>query len=234
MITRFHHAFKHYNVDVIDVEHSLDGYKVLLSPFVAHIDANTEKKIKAWVYAGGTWIVGPMSDIMTECGSKYTDAPFSFLEEYAGVYTQYQKPIPNEVFKAKWKNGETVEINDYYDAFVPTDSQSLIEYDGDEFGGYSVVTEKKVGNGRVIMLGSVPSHATLRKLTGLSAIAEASDNIRLVSREGVKEVIIALEQKNQEGYLVLDGKYFELLHGKSVEGRITVKAHEVLVLEKQG
>lgn len=234
MITRFHHAFKHYNVDVIDVEHGLDGYKVLLSPFVAHIDENTEKKIKAWVYAGGMWIVGPMSDIMTECGSKYTDAPFSFLEEYAGVYTQYQKPIPNEVFKAKWKNGETVEINDYYDAFVPTDSQSLIEYDGDEFGGYSVVTEKKIGNGRVIMLGSVPSHATLRKLTGLSAIAEASDNIRLVSREGVKEVIIALEQKNQEGYLVLDGKYFELLHGKSVEGRITVKAHEVLVLEKQG
>lgn len=233
LTNRFHGAFKHYNVDVIETEHTLDGYKVLLSPFLTHIDEATRKSVQAWVENGGTWIVGPMSDIMTACGSKYTDAPFSFLEEYAGVYTQYQKPISNDVFKAKWRSGEAVEINDYYDAFVPTDSQSLIDYDGDEFGGYSVVTEKRIGKGRVILLGSVPSHDTLRRLTGLEPIVKASDNLRLVERTGAEDILIALEQRNQEGYLELDGVYFDCLSEKTVQGRITVHPHEVLVLKKQ-
>ena len=233
LVERFHRAFKHYNVDVIETEHDLDAYKVLLSPFLSHIDEATEKRIKNWVEAGGTWIVGPMTDIMTESGSKYTDAPFSFLEEYAGVYTQYQKPIANDVFKAKWKNGESVEINDYYDAFIPTDSHSLIDYDGGEFGGYSVVTEKKVGKGHVILLGSVPSHDVLRRLSRLNPIAEASDNLRLVERSGEENVLIALEQKNQEGYLILDGVYFDYLNERDVRGRISIKPHEVLVLKRK-
>ena len=233
LTARFHGAFKHHNIDVIDPAHSLEGYRVLFSPFLAHIDAEARARIETWVENGGTWIVGPMSDIMTDCGSKYTEAPFSFLEDYAGVYTKYQKPIANDVFKAVWKDGEAVEIFDYYDAYEPTDSESLIAYDGGEFGGYSVATEKKVGKGKVILLGSVLSHEGLRKLAGVKPIAEASDNLRLVERSGEETGIIVLEVKNQEGYAVLpEGEYLELLTGKKQSGRITVAPHQVLVLKR--
>ena len=232
LLERFHRAFKHYNVDLIDPEHDLNGYRVLLSPFLFHIDERTKEKVKEWVAAGGTWIVGPMSDIMTECGSKYTNAPFSFLEEYAGVYVKYQKPIANSIFKARWENGDPVNIYDYYDALVPVNSKKLIAYDGDEFGGYAVVTEKKVGLGRIILLGSVPSHETLRFLTGVEPIAEASDHIRLVERSGSEKIIIALEQQHKEGYLMLNDSYYDLLHDRIITGKVTISPYEVLVLKQ--
>ena len=229
---KFHAAFKHYNVDLIDTGHSLDSYKVVFSPFLATIDKTTEEKIKAWVENGGVWIAGPMSDIMTECISKYTDAPFSFLEEYAGVYTKYQKPIANDVFRAVWNDGEELGISACYDAFEAVDSESLAKYDGDEFGGYSVVTEKKVGKGKVIMLGSVLSHEGLRRLAGIAPIAEASGNIRLVERSGEENGIIALELRNEEGYITLDGEYTELLSGRVLNGKVSIAPYEVLVLKK--
>lgn len=232
IVNRFHSAFKHYNVDLIDTEHDLNGYQVLFSPFLAHIDADTEQRIKAWVEAGGTWIVGPMSDIMTECGSKYTDAPFSFLEEYGGIYTKYQKPVANDVFHAAWTDGETESVFDYYDAYEPITAQALVTYDGDEFNGYAAVTERRIGEGKVIMLGSVLSHQGLRKLAGISPITEASENLRLVERSGTANGLIVLEQKNQEGYLLLNEEYFDLLNDRLVSGKIFVAPHEVLVLKK--
>ena len=40
LIEKYYAAFRHYNVDVIDTQHGLDGYKVLLSPFLAVADEN--------------------------------------------------------------------------------------------------------------------------------------------------------------------------------------------------
>ena len=62
-----------------------------------------------------------MSDIMTDYTSKYTEAPFSFLEELAGVYTKYQKPIGNDVFRAHFADGTDAGISTCYDAFVPAE-----------------------------------------------------------------------------------------------------------------
>ena len=107
MIDKYHAAFRHYNIDVIDTPHGFDGYEVIISPFLASVDENGFKeRITEWIKNGGTWIVGPMTDIMDGNVSKYTNSPYGFLEELAGVYTKYQKPIDNEVFKAKWNDGE--------------------------------------------------------------------------------------------------------------------------------
>lgn len=230
---QFHDAFAHYNVDMIDTPHALDGYRVLFSPFLSHIDKETRERIEQWVNAGGTWIVGPMSDIMTDYAAKATNAPFFFLEELAGVYTRYQKPIANEVFTASWSDGTPLSISGCYDAFEPTDSQSLATYDAGEFGGFSVVTERSVGKGKVILLGSIPSHADLRRLAGFDPIAPASENVRVVRRSGARNGLIALELAGQSGAVTLDGVYTDLISGEKKAGEVTLKPYEVLVLEQQ-
>lgn len=230
--TKFYSAFRHCNIDVIDTPHGLEGYKTVISPFLTTIDDDTKNRIVKWVENGGTWIVGPMSDIMTDYSCKSTDAPFFFLEELAGVYTKYQKPIANSVFKARWNDGEAMEISEYYDAFETTDSRSLAQYSGDEFDGLSVVTERHIGKGRVIMLGSVPSHKDLRKLTDIKNIAEASDNVVLIERSGDMSGIIALEIDNRAGYVVLDGQYVDIISGVVYNGRAELTPYSVLVLKR--
>lgn len=229
---RIHEAFRHTNVDVIDVAHSLDSYRTLISPFLTTVDADTKERIVQWVRDGGTWIVGPMSDIMTDHTVKPTHAPFFFLEELAGVYTKYQKPIGNDVFTAVWSDGEPLEISCCYDAFEPTDSQSLAIYEKGEFAGMSVVTERKLGKGRVILVGSVLSHDGWRKLAAYRPLCEASENVRLVERSGERNGMIALELENKEGYVVLKDTYVDLIGGGTVTGRVELAPYGGLVLER--
>ena len=118
LIGRYYSAFRHYNVDVIDTQHGLNGYKVLLSPFLAVADENgLYDRVIKWVEKGGTWIVGPMSDIMDGNVRRYTDSVFGFLEDLAGVYVKYQRPIGNDVFRAGWENDGECGISVWYDPF---------------------------------------------------------------------------------------------------------------------
>lgn len=234
LVQKYYAAFKHYNIDVIDTPHSLDNYEVVISPFLATADEfGFKQRVIEWIEAGGTWIVGPMSDILDSNMSKYTHAPYSFLEELADVYTKYQKPVDNDVFKAKWADSQPCQISTCFDAYeTGKDSVSLVSYDKDEFDKLSVVTERKVGKGKIILVGSVLSHDDILKLVNKKPIAEADKNIVLVERSGEQNGIIAIETENTTGFIDLNGEYIEMLSGKKLKGKTELKPYEVLVLIK--
>ena len=235
LIDRVHAAFRHYNVDVIETNHALDGYDVLFSPFLSTVDEKgLKERVIEWVKAGGTWVVGPMSDIMTEYSSKYANAPYSFLEELAGVYTKYELPIANDIYRAKWAGGEgTFAISTCYSAYELKGAEALAVYENGEFAGMPVITQHRVGKGKVILLGTLPEADVLRSFAGSAPILPASDNLVLTARSGSGNAIIAVETENKSGVLVLDGVYKEMLSGRTLEGSVSVAPYEVLVLVKE-
>ncbi len=234
IIKKYYSALRHYNVDIIDIPHGMDGYEVLISPFLATADENGFKeRVIEWVKNGGTWIVGPMSDIMDCTVTKYTEAPYSFVEELAGVYVKYQKPVDNSVFKAQWINDGACAISTCYDAYECNEgTRSLAHYFAGEFAPLSVITERTVGKGKVILVGSVISHGDLLRIVNLAPIAEASENVILTERTGKENGIIAVETQNMGGYIVLDGQYTELISGRILSGKVELQPYEVLVLNK--
>ena len=235
LMQKYYAAFRHHNVDVIDTQHGLEGYEVIVSPFLATADENGFKeRITEWVKAGGTWIVGPMSDIMDENVKRYTHAPYSFLEELAGVYTKYQKPLDNDVFRAQWTNDGECGISTCYDAYECNDgTNSLAHYTAGEFAPLSVITERKVGKGKVILVGSVISHGDLLRLVNRAPIAEASANVILTERTGKEHGIIAVETENKSGYIILNGDYTDLITGKTYSGKTHISPYGVLVLKRE-
>ena len=233
LMERFHAPLRHYNVDLIDTPHPLGGYRVVFSPFLATIDEELQEKAEAFVRAGGTWIVGPMSGILTEDTSKYADSPYPFVERLAGVYVRYQKPIANSVWRAAWQDGSPLGVSTCYDALEATDSTPLATYCGDEFDGFAAVTERRLGAGRVILLGTLPDASAIRRLTGLPPIAEASENVDLTERSGARAGLIAIETENRPGTLTLPGRYHELIGDRRLSGTVSVRPYEVLVLEAE-
>ena len=233
LMERFHAPLRHYNVDLIDTPHPLDGYRVVFSPFLATIDEELQEKAEAFVRAGGTWIVGPMSGILTEDTSKYADSPCPFVERLAGVYVRYQKPIANSVWRAAWQDGSPLGVSTCYDALEATDSTPLATYCGDEFDGFAAVTERHLGAGRVILLGTLPDASAIRRLTGLPPIAEASENVDLTERSGARAGLIAIETENRPGTLTLPGRYHELIGDRRLSGTVSIRPYEVLVLEAE-
>lgn len=234
LLKNYYAALRHYNVDVIDTPHSLDGYEILISPFLTTADENGFKeRVTKWVEGGGTWIVGPMSDIMDANVSKYTSAPFGFLEELAGVYTKYQKPIDNDVYKARWTNDGECGVSVCFDAYECKEgTESLAQYVEGDFVPLSVITERKVGKGRVILVGSVITGGDLLRLVNRKPIAKASENVILVKRSGKESGIIVIETENKGGYVILEEEYTDIISERKLSGRYDVSPYEVLVLIK--
>ena len=232
LMDAFHQPLRHYNVDLIDTPHAPDGYQVVFSPFLTTIDGDLQARMEAFVRAGGTWIVGPMSGFLTEDTGKFADSPYPFLERFAGVWVKYQKPIGNDVWKAVWQDGSALGISTCYDALETPDSTPLAVYQGDEFDGYAAIAERRIENGRVILLGTLPDAAAVRRLTGLAPIAEASDNLDLTERSGAHAGLIAVEVQNKTGTLTLPGVYHDIIRDRRLSGTVTVQPYEVLVLEK--
>ena len=228
-----HNYFRHYNIDVIETDKDLSEYEVILSPFMPNAARDGfEKRIVEWIENGGTWIVGPHTDIMTECASKYTDKPYSFLEELCGVYTKYQLPIKEESIKAKWNDGEEIQLSLGTDAYELVDAESLATYESEELENLTAIARRKVGKGRVIIVGSALDKKSILKLVNRQPICKASDNIDLVERTGEQNGIMALEIEGKEGYVELTKEYYDILNDKKVSGRIEMQPYTALILKE--
>lgn len=75
----------------------------------------------------------------------------------------------------------------------------------------------------------VISHADILTLTDKKPIAEASGNIILTERGN--GVICAVETQNAAGYVVLNGKYKDLISGGNFAGETKIEPYDALVLK---
>ena len=229
--TRYHTAFRHYNLDLIDTDHDLSGYKTVISPFLSCVDENgLKERMIRFVEEGGTWIVGPMSDILKDNATKYLDAPYGFLEEFAGVYTKVQIPLDTDEIKAKWKDGTELSVEKTFDGYELHGAESLADYTTAYVKGLSVIAQRKIGKGKVIVVGSMIRGEDVVRLAGITPILQATDNVELTERGGA---IIAIELENKQGSLKLEGEYEDVLTGKTHSGTVQVEGFSVMVLVKK-
>ena len=103
---------------------------------------------------------------------------------------------------------------------------------GEDFDGLAAITRRRVGKGQIIILGTGIDGDALIKLIGKTPIAEASENVELIERSGKENGIIALELGGKDGYVVLDGVYYDILKETKVSGKIEIKPFEALFLKK--
>ena len=230
---RFHDAFRHHNVDVIETDKPLDEYEVIIAPLLTTFEDNDfGARVKKWVENGGTLIAGPYSDIMTEYAAKHTDKTYPFLEELGGIKVKHHLPVEQANFKAKWENGDIFDIFLGCDAFECIDAEPLATYTGFDFEGMTAISKRSFGKGTVILLGTAPEKEALLKLVDKSPTAESSKNVSLTKRTGEQNGIIALEIENKDGYIVLDKEYYDILGKKTVSGKVEIGPYEALFLQE--
>lgn len=226
----FHRALRHRNVDLIDTPHAPDGYRVIFSPFLTTLDRDLLDRMTAWVTAGGTWIAGPMVDILTADTVRPTAAPMFSLEPLCGARIRYQSPLDNPTITATWADGSPCGVSLTYDALEPIDCEVLATYSGGEFAGMAAITRRQVGAGQIILLGSLPDAEGVRRLCGIPPILTASENLCVSAREGAVCGITVAELENRAGEMTLPRPCRELLTDRVLVGTVTVAPYEVLVL----
>jgi len=230
-----------FRPDVILPQRDLAEYGLILSPFLPALDeAGLRERIRAWIEAGGTWIVGPFSDIRTTHGTKFTHAPYGSLEEWAGVRCVYEIPGDPRDFGLSWVFEAETTGSIWYDALEPVDAEVLATYTEGPCAGLAAATRRRMGKGAVILLGTVPEPRHVVELvrmvagdSGVAPVADASENLVVVPREGTDgKGLVIVEIENRPAHLALPARMTDLLTGKQHTGETEVAPYSVMVLKE--
>lgn len=244
---RFYKSIAEYGIrpDVIGINKALDPYKLLFTPFMLTLElGDLAERIRKWVEQGGTWVVGPMTDLRNDIGAHYVDRETGMLEEFTGATLAYQVPDAEHRIGCQWADGDAFMANLWLQLFdAPADAEVLVKTTDDYFpvlGDKALVFEKKIGQGKVIVLGTIPSEEDMYRLLDI-AIRES--NAQKFDVTG-KLMVAKREGANQEGYTVvshtsapaklrLDGTFEDLLTGEICSGAISMDGYQVRVLKKE-
>ncbi len=221
--------------DVILPSADLSPYRVIYTSFLPALDEDgLRERMKAWIENGGTWIVGPMSDIRTPDGAKFKDAPFRSLEEWGGVYCKYDIPAASRTVGVRWSDGRTSEGATSFDGLELRGAEALATYTGHPVEGLAAVTRNSMGKGQVIVVGTVIPPQDVQALmceAGALPVAQASDNLVVVPREGSGgKGMIVVEVENRSGALTLPAPMIDLITGIAHSGTLELAPYSVMAL----
>ncbi|MBQ8858649.1 MAG: beta-galactosidase [Clostridia bacterium] len=252
----------HFRPDVISTrKEDLSAYKIIVSPQQYTLDeGGFAERIYEWVKAGGTWVVGPMTDIVTPDGTKYRNAPYGHLEDWAKVYRVLSVPAPHkedryasfapvgETTKIRLASGEIIETAPVsYDALRAGEGVRVLgsyEPGGNEYlTGHAAITETQVGKGRIILLAAQPAAGEYGKFLaaiaaecGITPITEASGNVLISRLTGEYGTVVAMVETNgtpATATVPFDGT--DILTGKTFSAGepLSLPPYECLFIKKK-
>jgi beta-galactosidase len=229
----------HFRPDVIDPESPLDDYKLIVSFFLPALDeGGLRERIKKWIEDGGTWVVGPFTDIRTIHSTKFKHAPFGSLEEWGGIHCKYEVP-GNREFSIKFPDAEETKGSLCYSGFETRGAETLASYTEYPFEGLAAITRKRMGKGQIIILGTLLKDEDWKKFIkgicleiGIEPVAEASPNVLAIPRVGsYGEGLVVFEIECKPGFIKLAKPGIDILSGKHYEGFIELAPYQVLLLK---
>jgi beta-galactosidase GanA len=231
--------------DIIESDLPLDGYDLIFTPFVPNLE-NEElgARMRKWVEEGGTWVIGPMTDIRTPDGAHFQDRPLGMLEEFANVTLSHPLPCSNGAFVCTTADGKALGDSVWYELYE-NNGESLAEVTSAPHStliGKSVLLRRTIGKGSLLILGFIPTAEDMKNI--LLPLACQSADIAYGKAEGDSLMVVPRKGKNREGLILAEfegrgGSYqlpcpmYEHLSGKTLSGIVTVAPYEVLILEKQ-
>lgn len=229
--------------DVIDAAQELSAYRLIFSPMIMTLEEHDlGQRMAQWVRDGGVWVVGPLTDVRNLCGARYRDRFYGLLEELTGVKWCYAIPDTEGRVRAQWADGSAFNGETWFEVSENAGEDTLVSVTAchSAVAGKALVYRKKVGKGCVILLGTVPSAADMKKLIALAceqsgvALPKVSGEVIAARRKGeAGEGLFLIEYGNREAAFRLDEPMTDLLTDETLSGEIRLEPYSVRILRKK-
>lgn len=214
--------------DLVPEGAPLDGYRLYATPYLPYLSKELTDKAVALVQQGAVWIVGPLTGGRTEEHTIPTDAALGrYLEELAGVETLYTYPMDGSGTTGT-AFGMTAPLSLWSAVFHPVSAKAIGLIDQGPAQGEAFLTERHVGRGKIVMLGSLPSgemgDAMLRQIllhyageAGVTLRTDVSPGTIVAPREGDGyRVWVVVNMDGQGGSVTLPQGCRDGLTGEAV------------------
>ena len=229
--------------DVIAPQKDLSNYKLLFTPYILTLEiADLQTRIIEWVKKGGTWVVGPLTDIRNDIGAHYTDRSTGILENITGCELVHQVPDAENRNTCAFTDGEEFKTYQWLQLFDLADDCEPIATVTDGFStlvGKSIAFKKKLGKGSIICIGTQPMGESAKRIIEIALTESGAHSFKTEGkitaslREGEKfKGISALEMVGDPAKLYFDGKMTDILTGNIYENEAEFKPFQAMILSK--
>ena len=214
--------------DVIHQSADFSRYKVIIIPMMPILTADTRKRLKEWVEAGGKLLIGPMTGFRSEEFTVFTDHEFGGLEELMGAESslRFTAHWVEDTVKVVFDDGMTSRTKSTCEGFTPTAGKPLARYEGGYGDGHVAIVRHDVGQGTVITQGCLLDANcylrlvnTLCREAGIEPVAHGTDDVVVVPRARDGKItgygIVNITERPQEVALPVSGT--DLLSGQAVD-----------------
>lgn len=232
------------NVDFVDMECSIDKYKLVIAPLLYMIRNNFQDKIRDFVKNGGNFVMTYFSSIVNDTDLCYLGGfpgelmdVFGIRSEEVDALYEYEK---NEV--KLYKNNKLYNCTQICDLIHVKEAEVLAEYNEDFYKGRAALTKNSFGKGKAYYICSRMEedfnkeffHSLVNELEIDKKLKiNLPRGITLSTRENSNEKYFFLQNYLGEEKEVDFEKYTlrDVVTGKYYSGKVKLKPYEVLILE---
>lgn len=180
---------KNVMTDVINIDHELTEYKIVVLPVMQIVDSILLEKLKQFALQGGTVVFGFRSGIKDR-NNNLRLGP-NVLSEVCGIeFAGYESLGHGQSVEISDANGEAGEIFVWRDLIKTIQAKMLYHYRDDFYKDYAAVTVNAYGKGWFYYIGGGVCKMTTRTIThrilteqSISFI-ESPEGVEVVARDG--------------------------------------------------
>ncbi len=236
-------ARRHLWRDVIGPGADLSRYRVLILPLMPMLSNALRDRLKDWVRAGGTLILGPSCGHRSEQFTAFTDRELGGLEELIGaeVVQEFSVHWVETSAVLRFESGKDASIKGLCVGFSPKSAQAVARFAGGYGDGLAGVVKNHFGRGTVITVGARMDPAVYADLVagaasnvGIKPMAGGSSGVAVLPRAdrfgGIAGYgVVNLTESPQRIQLPAGG--IDRLSGEVVSADLQLKPLQVLLVE---
>ncbi len=225
-------------VDVIPEMAELQGYKVVIAPYLFLLDEALAKKLADFAAGGGTLILTNRSGIKNRNNVCWMRQPPGFLAECAGVIVEESDPISHDSQGVKTESGKYYACAQWCDILQPTTAKAIAWYVEDYYADKPAVTLNEFGQGKVYYVGTnfeddflVDLFSEIVAANGIFHIPNLPEGVQVsIRRKAEAAYLFILNLSKESKAVALDRAYESVLHERSAEETLTLGPFEVEIL----
>lgn len=248
-IQKYYKALHNQNisVDIVSSESDFAGYEILIAPILYMIKPGVAANIERFVKRGGIFVTTFFSGIVNENDLVTLGGYPGELRKLLGIWSEEIDALPPDmensiIMKEQWGNlkGE-YKCNKLFDIINLESARSLAVYKKDFYAGKSAMTCNDYGKGKSYYIATDPEEKFIKNFIknvcdekGIAPALNVPEGVEVTKRyKNNKEFTFILNHNESEVKINLkNNKYLELLSDKMIEKEISLKAKDLLILEK--
>lgn len=247
-VQRYYNAFhkKHIQVDMLHMDSDFSNYDVIVAPVLYMVKPGVADRLKAFVESGGTFVTTFFSGIVDENDTVVEGGYPGELRDLLGIWVEeIDALLPDTSNRIVTREAAILPRQSYScnllcDLLHTETANVIADYGDDFYKGMPAVTLNYYGNGQAWYMATNPDAEFLDdfvdhvcKLHGIEQRIVASDKVEIVTRRNDASFFTFLLNHGDAPELVdLGGDhYMDMLHGKPVDGQITISAKDTMILQ---